>query len=131
MGKILKGFEGIYARELLSIHRQKLGLKTSEDGDQKLVDEWISCMKIAEADLTMSWRQLSEISDQDLFEVTNFEFFASFARISFKCAKSGITFVKFQDFWFKPALKLRERQAFQSKIFKFVSFKTNLSPSYS
>jgi len=69
LGKILKGFEGIYARELLSIHRQKLGLKNSEEGDQKLVDEWISCMKIAEADLTMSWRQLSEISDQDLFEL--------------------------------------------------------------
>ena len=82
MGKILKGFEGIYARELLSIHRQKLGLKNAEEGDQKLVDEWISCTKIAEADLTMSWRQLSEISDQDLFEVTTLHFFANFI---FKC----------------------------------------------
>ena len=85
MGKILKGFEGIYARELLSNHRRKLGLKNPEEGDQKLVDEWISCMKIAEADLTMSWRQLSEISDQDLFKVTSFHIFASFI---FKCPLS-------------------------------------------
>ena len=85
LGKILKGFEGIYARELLSIHRQKLGLKNAEEGDQKLVDEWISCMKIAEADLTMSWRQLSEISDQDLFEVTTLHIFAS---VIFKCPLS-------------------------------------------
>ena len=82
MGKILKGFEGIYARELLSIHRRKLGLKNPEEGDQKLVDEWISCIKIAEADLTMSWRHLSEISDLDLFEVAIFHIFASFI---FKC----------------------------------------------
>ena len=68
MVTILKGFEKQYSKNLLDIHRQKLGLKTSEDKDQKLVDEWMSCLKVAESDWTMSWRQLSEISEQDLFE---------------------------------------------------------------
>ena len=71
---ILSGYENIYQRKLLSIQRNKLGLKKTEDKDgnsldkedKRLVDEFISSMRVSEADYTQSWRDLSEISLEDL-----------------------------------------------------------------
>ena len=70
---ILNGYEKIYQEKLLSIYREKFGLqKRSDEGvsldkeDQRLADEWISCMRVSEADYTQSWRDLSEISLTDL-----------------------------------------------------------------
>ena len=69
---IYRSFMKQYEGTLLKIHRKKLGLKNTDSSldasDEKLAAEWLSCLKIAEADYTQSWRELSEISAEDLFE---------------------------------------------------------------
>ena len=71
---ILSGYDKIYQNKLLSIQRHKLGLAKTVDKDgnsldkedKRLVDEFISSMRVSEADYTQSWRDLSEISLEDL-----------------------------------------------------------------
>ena len=71
---ILSGYDKIYQNKLLSIQRNKLGLAKTVDNDgnsldkedKRLVDEFTSSMRVSEADYTQSWRDLSEISLEDL-----------------------------------------------------------------
>ena len=71
---ILGGYDTIYNNKLLSIQRNKLGLTKTVDKDgnsldkedKRLADEFTSSMRVAEADYTQAWRDLSEISLEDL-----------------------------------------------------------------
>jgi len=71
---ILSGYDKIYQNKLLSIQRNKLGLAKTVDNDgnsldkedKRLIDEFTSSMRVSEADYTQSWRDLFEISLEDL-----------------------------------------------------------------
>ena len=48
------------------IVRAKLGLLSPEDGDEKLIDGLLAVMETVEADYTQTFRDLSELSVEDL-----------------------------------------------------------------
>ena len=50
----------------ISFYRAKLGLKTAEDEDEKLVDILLAIMESIDADYTQTFRDLSELSLEDL-----------------------------------------------------------------
>ena len=105
---ILSGYETIYQSKLLSIQRNKLGLKKTEDKDgnsldkedKRLVDEFISSMRVSEADYTQSWRDLSEISLEDLKND--------------KCCLKGATF------WALDAMKTKGGRIFKNFVRMYV-----------
>jgi uncharacterized protein YdiU (UPF0061 family) len=105
---ILGGYDNIYQEKLLNIHREKFGLKkrTDKDGnsldteDKRLAEEWISCMRVSESDYTQSWRDLSEISLDDLKND--------------KCCLKGASF------WALDAMKLKAKRIFKSFVKLYV-----------
>ena len=101
---ILAGYDKIYDDKLLSIHRAKLGLQNTNDKDgnsldredKRLAEEWISCLRVSEADFTQSWRDLSEISLTDLLNEKC-------------CMKKG-------SFWALDAMKTKANRIFKNFI---------------
>jgi len=110
---ILSGYEEIYEEKLLSIHRKKFGLKKQTDmegksldkEDKRLADEWRSCMRVAEADYTQSWRDLSEISLTDLQNDKCCMKGASFWALDVMKTKSGRIFKNFVKLYVERVAK--------------------------
>jgi len=63
---ILKGYGGIYQDIQLNLYRGKLGLTEKSDSDEDLVDLLLDTMETTEADFTQTFRDLSELSLEDL-----------------------------------------------------------------
>jgi len=66
MEKILEGYGSIYQMVLLDLYRAKLGLKTKKEEDEELIAVLLDTMERIEADFTQTFRDLSEISLEDL-----------------------------------------------------------------
>src|ERR1700681_2307478 len=60
----LKGFSARFDAAYLTGMRQKLGLSTVEDGDLKLVDEFLSLLAADGADFTLAFRRLSDAAGE-------------------------------------------------------------------
>ncbi|HYE06726.1 MAG TPA: YdiU family protein [Planctomycetota bacterium] len=56
---IIEAFPAAYQRELINGQRAKLGLRTDEPGDGALAEEWLTLLRSAGADATLSWRLLA------------------------------------------------------------------------
>merc|ERR1711879_291307 len=63
---VLRGYGSIYQKHYLELFRAKLGLASPEDEDEKLLDILLAIMESVEADFTQTFRDLSEISLEDL-----------------------------------------------------------------
>ena len=63
---LLKGYWPSYEAKLLELWRAKLGLVTEEEGDKALVELLLATMEVVEADFTQTFRDLAEVSLEDL-----------------------------------------------------------------
>ena len=63
---LLKGYWPVYNAKLLEMWRAKLGLVTEEEGDGALVELLLATMEVVEADFTQTFRDLAEVSLEDL-----------------------------------------------------------------
>lgn len=59
---IADGYAGIYGDAMIGIWRAKLGLRQSQDGDELLINRWLSLLQKSRADFTRSWRHLAQVS---------------------------------------------------------------------
>jgi len=66
---ILKGYTKLYETKLLELWRNKLGMIKKEEGDEHLVGLLLDTMSVVEADFTQTFRDLAELSLQDLKEM--------------------------------------------------------------
>jgi len=65
---LLKGYWPAYEAKLMELWRAKLGLITEEEGDKALVELLLATMEVVEADFTQTFRDLAEVSMEDLEE---------------------------------------------------------------
>ena len=63
---ILRGYGELYHKYINQIFRKKLGLTVEEEDDEKLVDILLAIMEAVQADYTQTFRDLSELSLDDL-----------------------------------------------------------------
>ena len=63
---LIKGYWPVYNAKLLELWRAKLGLVTEEEGDGALVELLLATMEVVEADFTQTFRDLAEVSLEDL-----------------------------------------------------------------
>jgi len=63
---VLKGYGDIYHKHHLELFRAKLGLTSQEEDDEQLLDILLAIMESVEADFTQTFRDLSELSLEDL-----------------------------------------------------------------
>ena len=61
----IDGFPDIYQPEWLSVMRAKIGLREQRDGDQELIQDLLSIMADQEADFTLTFRGLADLSGID------------------------------------------------------------------
>jgi uncharacterized protein YdiU (UPF0061 family) len=54
-------YEGHYHERFLALMREKLGLTAAEDGDARLVAEFLAVLEASHADYTLSFRRLASI----------------------------------------------------------------------
>ena len=62
---VLDNYKAAYQAHFARLFRAKLGLRSGEDGDMKLVASLLSAMETKYADYTQTFRDLSEISLDD------------------------------------------------------------------
>ena len=62
----LYGYAAVFNKEYLHLMRQKLGLATEDERDEGLVIRLLDLMQAAQADYTMTFRELSEVSVSEL-----------------------------------------------------------------
>ncbi|MGC1523443.1 MAG: YdiU family protein [Steroidobacteraceae bacterium] len=62
-GAAVSAFSTHFADALLAGFRGKLGLSTREDGDSKLVEDWLDAMHRNQADFTLSFRALCDVAE--------------------------------------------------------------------
>lgn len=67
---ILKGYSELYETKLLELWRSKLGMAGREEGDAALVTLLLDTMTVVEADFTQTFRDLGELSLEDLKQMT-------------------------------------------------------------
>jgi len=63
---LLKGYWPAYDAKMLELWRAKLGLVTEEEEDKALVELLLATMEVVEADFTQTFRDLAELSLEDL-----------------------------------------------------------------
>ena len=63
---LLKGYWPAYNAKVLELWRTKLGLETKEEEDGALVELLLATMEVVEADFTQTFRDLAELSVEDL-----------------------------------------------------------------
>ncbi|XP_029384769.1 uncharacterized protein LOC115060800 [Echeneis naucrates] len=63
---ILKGYGTVYQTRIHQIFKAKLGLLGEEEGDSSLIAIFFKMMEDTQPDFTMTFRQLSEVSDLQL-----------------------------------------------------------------
>ncbi|XP_041421781.1 protein adenylyltransferase SelO isoform X5 [Xenopus laevis] len=68
--QVLEGFPGLYYQRFTELFRSKLGMLGENDLDLTLISSFLDLMASAKADFTMSFRQLSEISLDELQSLT-------------------------------------------------------------
>jgi len=66
---ILQGYGEMFQKYQMSLYRAKLGLTGSSDSDELLLGLLLDTMETTEADFTQTFRDLSELSLQDLKEL--------------------------------------------------------------
>ncbi|XP_077124541.1 protein nucleotidyltransferase YdiU-like [Ranitomeya variabilis] len=67
---ILAGFSDLYYQRFTELFRAKLGFVGAKDEDLTLIVTFLTMMEDTKADFTMSFRQLSEITDYQLWNTT-------------------------------------------------------------
>ena len=71
---ILLEFPTLYESFYLDLMRPKLGLQEAEDGDAKLIDDWLNYLQDKELDYTLSFRELAtRIDAEDTSSFGDFE----------------------------------------------------------
>ncbi|XP_062813055.1 protein adenylyltransferase SelO isoform X2 [Anolis carolinensis] len=100
--QILMGYSEQYYRCFMEIFKRKLGLLGDDDGDNYLIAFLLKLMEDSRADFTMTFRQLSEISEDQLKklsipkdfwalqDVAEHEFFSSWVDLYLLRLKSNI-----------------------------------------
>ncbi|XP_072010963.1 protein adenylyltransferase SelO-like [Engystomops pustulosus] len=68
--KVLDGFPDVYYRSFTELFRSKLGFVGAREEDWTLIVSFLNMMEDTKADFTMSFRQLSEITDCQLQSLT-------------------------------------------------------------
>lgn len=59
---VLSTFQVQYEQQWLSVMRDKLGLKTSDDADKTLVENWLNLLSTQKVDFTLAWRYLADVA---------------------------------------------------------------------
>ncbi|XP_075683641.1 protein nucleotidyltransferase YdiU-like [Rhinoderma darwinii] len=80
--KILAGFPDLYYQRFIELYRDKLGFSGEREEDLTLIVSFLNMMEDTRADFTMSFRQLSEITDCELRNLTIPEGYWAFHDIS-------------------------------------------------
>lgn len=62
---IADGYARAYGEAMIAAWRGKLGLQTAQDGDEGLINRWLSLLQGSRADFTRSWRHLSAVSSAE------------------------------------------------------------------
>merc|ERR1719427_188884 len=66
---ILQGYGAKFQDYQLNLYRNKLGLTDEQDSDEALIDLLLDTMEVTEADFTQTFRDLSELSIDDLKDI--------------------------------------------------------------
>ncbi len=61
---VLEEYEPLFIDSLLQLHRQKLGLTTTEEGDQALIDDLLATLTASNVDYTIYFRKLCAFQEQ-------------------------------------------------------------------
>ena len=61
---VLEEYEPLFIDSLLQLHRQKLGLTTTEEGDQALIDDLLATLTASNVDYTIFFRKLCDFQEQ-------------------------------------------------------------------
>jgi uncharacterized protein YdiU (UPF0061 family) len=63
--EVIDAFPAWYRDALLQGQRAKLGLRTAEEGDAALADDWLALLHAERVDFTLAWRHLADIAAGD------------------------------------------------------------------
>ncbi|KAK3597201.1 hypothetical protein CHS0354_003705 [Potamilus streckersoni] len=69
MYHILNGYANRYKYMFMKIFRKKLGLKIEDEADEQLVSSLLKMMEEVKADFTMTFREISEVSETEFFDI--------------------------------------------------------------
>ncbi|WP_337877706.1 YdiU family protein [Caldimonas sp.] len=58
----LETFRSVYPQAWMRLMRAKLGLRSQEEGDAELIDDWLSLLARDRVDHTLAWRRLGRFS---------------------------------------------------------------------
>ncbi len=70
----LNRFAELYQQQFLEVFRQKLGLTTTQEGDEQLIQDFLEILQAQRSDFTLAFRRLSEltIGTSDIKTIFNF-----------------------------------------------------------
>ncbi|MBL8307630.1 MAG: YdiU family protein [Rubrivivax sp.] len=63
--EVIDEFPALYAQALLQGQRAKLGLRTAQDGDATLAEDWLALLQAQGVDFTLAWRRLADAAAGD------------------------------------------------------------------